>query len=99
LNKEEGDCGLMSMISLNQGLFAKAEALFAGGDFEYALMFYHRGNHLRPSEEFRLGIQKSEQAIRDSIGTSVSFTPRKWIELSLNCTRVDFLFHSLTFFV
>ena len=27
-----------------QGLFAKAEALYVRGDFEFALVFYHRGN-------------------------------------------------------
>ena len=42
-----------------QGLYQKAEALYAMGDFEFALVFYHRGHKLRPElEEFRLGIQK-----------------------------------------
>ena len=32
------------------------------GDFEFALVFYHRGHKLRPElEEFRLGIQKVRQ--------------------------------------
>jgi tetratricopeptide (TPR) repeat protein len=52
-----------------KGLFAKAEALYAMGDFEYALMNYHRGNKLRPElEEFRLGIQKAYEAIDNCIG-------------------------------
>ena len=39
------------------------------GDFEYALMYYHRGHHLRPElDEFRLGIQKAQEAIDNSIG-------------------------------
>jgi len=52
-----------------KALFQKAEALYAMGDFEAALMFYHRGNRLRPElEEFRIGIQKSREAIENSIG-------------------------------
>lgn len=40
------------------------------GDFEYALMYYHRGHHLRPElDEFRLGIQKAQEAIDNSIGS------------------------------
>ncbi|KAJ3209095.1 Tetratricopeptide repeat protein 25 [Entophlyctis luteolus] len=52
-----------------KGIFQKAEALYAMGDFELALMFYHRGNRLRPElDEFRIGIQKSREAIENSIG-------------------------------
>ena len=40
------------------------------GDFEYALMYYHRGHKLRPElDEFRLGIQKAQEAIDNSIGS------------------------------
>lgn len=53
-----------------QGLFQKAEALYQMGDFEMALVFYHRGNKLRPElQEFRLGIQKAQEAIDNSIGS------------------------------
>lgn len=39
------------------------------GEFEFALMFYHKGQKLRPQiEEFRLGIQKATKAIEDTIG-------------------------------
>ncbi|XP_060553244.1 outer dynein arm-docking complex subunit 4-like isoform X4 [Ruditapes philippinarum] len=52
-----------------KGLFQKAEALYQKGDFETALIFYHRGNKLRPElQEFRLGIQKCQEAINNSIG-------------------------------
>lgn len=52
-----------------KGLFQKAEALYAMGDFEFALVHYHRGNKLRPElNEFRLGIQKAREAIDNSIG-------------------------------
>eukprot|EP01137_Pigoraptor_chileana_P005691 Opistho-2@49090 len=53
----------------NKGLYQKAEALYAKGDFEMALVFYHRGHKLRPElDEFRLGIQKAREAIGNSIG-------------------------------
>ncbi|KAJ3086050.1 Tetratricopeptide repeat protein 25 [Quaeritorhiza haematococci] len=52
-----------------KGVFQKAEALYAQGDFEMALVLYHRGNKLRPElDEFRLGIQKAREAIDNSIG-------------------------------
>jgi tetratricopeptide (TPR) repeat protein len=52
-----------------KALFQKAEALYAMGDFEAALVFYHRGNRLRPElKEFHIGIQKSREAIENSIG-------------------------------
>lgn len=52
-----------------QGLYQKAEALYAMGDFEFALVFYHRGYKLRPElQEFRLGIQKAQEAIENSVG-------------------------------
>ncbi|XP_013787907.2 tetratricopeptide repeat protein 25-like, partial [Limulus polyphemus] len=52
-----------------RALYQKAEALFTMGNFEYALVFYHRGHKLRPEiEEFKLGIQKSQKAIDNSIG-------------------------------
>jgi len=40
------------------------------GDFEFALVFYHRGYRLRPElQKFRLGIEKSQQAIVNCIGS------------------------------
>jgi len=53
-----------------QGLYQKAEALYTMGDFEFALVFYHRGCELRPElQKFRLGIQKSHEAIINCIGS------------------------------
>ena len=41
------------------------------GDFEYALVFYHRGHKIRPElHEFTLGIQKAQEAINNSIGSA-----------------------------
>jgi len=53
-----------------KGLYQKAEILYAMGDFEHALMFYHRGHNVRPQmDEFTLGIQKAQEAINNSIGS------------------------------
>lgn len=52
-----------------QGLLMKADAYYQMMQFEYALMFYHRGFKLRPEiQQFRLGIQKSQEAIGNCIG-------------------------------
>ena len=57
------------LFTFLQALFQKAEALYSMGDFEHALVFYHRGNKLRPEQQdFRLGIQKAQEAIDNSIG-------------------------------
>lgn len=54
-----------------KGLYQKAEALYSKGDFEHALVNFHRGGKLRPDkEEFKLGIQKSEEAIDNAIGSN-----------------------------
>jgi tetratricopeptide (TPR) repeat protein len=54
-----------------KGIFSKAESLYATGDFEMALVYYHRGNKLRPEfNDFRLGIQKASEAIDNSIGST-----------------------------
>lgn len=45
------------------------------GDFEHALMFYHRGSKIRPDlSEFKLGIQKTQEAITNSIGSKSNYT-------------------------
>ena len=56
-------------LYLMQGLYQKAETMYAMGDFEYALVFYHRGDKIRPDiKAFKLGIQKAQEAINNSIG-------------------------------
>ncbi|XP_058509839.1 outer dynein arm-docking complex subunit 4 [Solea solea] len=56
-----------------EGLYQKAEALYYMGEFEFALVFYHRGQKLRPQiQEFRLGIQKAQEAIENSVGSPSS---------------------------
>ncbi|XP_045065599.1 outer dynein arm-docking complex subunit 4 isoform X2 [Coregonus clupeaformis] len=58
---------------LFKGLIQKAEALYTMGDFEFALVFYHGGHKLWPElQEFRLGIQKVQEAIDNSVGSPSS---------------------------
>eukprot|EP00061_Rhincodon_typus_P018414 g47580.t1 len=64
-----------SLVALEKvvGLYRKAESLYAKGEFELALMFYHRGHKLRPDDRnFRLGIQKAREAIDNSVGSPSS---------------------------
>ncbi|CAF0922726.1 unnamed protein product, partial [Brachionus calyciflorus] len=52
-----------------KSLYQKAEALYAMGEFELALVFYHRGKRLRSDiREFHLGISKAEEAINNCVG-------------------------------
>jgi len=52
-----------------QALYQKAETLYIKGNFELALVYYHRGQKLKPeSEVFRLGIQKAQEAIDSAVG-------------------------------
>ncbi|XP_066878197.1 outer dynein arm-docking complex subunit 4 isoform X2 [Kogia breviceps] len=58
--------------SFSNGILQKAETLYTMGDFEFALVFYHRGYQLRPNREFRVGIQKAQEAINNSVGSPSS---------------------------
>lgn len=61
--------------SFIKAIYQKAEALYYLGDFEHSLMYYHRGLHIRPDHQgFKLGVQKSQKAIENAIG---SFMPSK----------------------
>lgn len=58
-----------------RAIYQKAEALYFLGQFEHSLMFFHRGLRLRPEMNmFRLGVQKSRQAIEKTIGGCVPKT-------------------------
>ncbi|XP_019949856.2 outer dynein arm-docking complex subunit 4 isoform X2 [Paralichthys olivaceus] len=60
-----------------EGLYQKAEALYHMGELEYALVFYHRGQKLRPQmQEFRLGIQKAQDGIVNCINNHTSVKPK-----------------------
>lgn len=52
-----------------RAIYQKAEALYFLGNFEHSLMFFHRGLRLRPELAcFRLGVQKTQEAIENTIG-------------------------------
>ncbi|CAK8674799.1 outer dynein arm-docking complex subunit 4-like isoform X2 [Clavelina lepadiformis] len=70
---QDAEASLMENKEFHKGLYQKAEALYQMGDFEYALVFYHRGHKLRPElQEFRLGIQKAQEAIDNCVGSPSS---------------------------
>lgn len=66
----DAESSLQEDKHFHKGLFQKAEALYSRGEFELALVFYHRGHKMRPElQEFRLGIQKAQEAIDNSVGS------------------------------
>ncbi|NWR88512.1 TTC25 protein, partial [Furnarius figulus] len=70
---KDAEASLQRDKTFCEGLYQKAETLYAMGDFEFALVFYHRGRRLRPDlHKFKLGINKAEEAIINSIGNPAS---------------------------
>ncbi|XP_057573229.1 outer dynein arm-docking complex subunit 4 isoform X2 [Hippopotamus amphibius kiboko] len=68
----DAEASLQGDPTFCKGLLQKAETLYTMGDFEFALVFYHRGYKLRPDREFRVGIQKAQEAINNSVGSPSS---------------------------
>ncbi|XP_052843253.1 LOW QUALITY PROTEIN: outer dynein arm-docking complex subunit 4 [Drosophila gunungcola] len=53
-----------------RAIYQKAESLYYLGQFEQSLMFFHRGLRARPELAlFRLGVQKTQEAIENTIGS------------------------------
>ncbi|XP_065555098.1 outer dynein arm-docking complex subunit 4 isoform X2 [Lathamus discolor] len=70
---KDAEASLQNDQTFSKGLYQKAEALYTMGDFEFALVFYHRGYRLRPElHKFKLGIEKSQEAIINCIGAPSS---------------------------
>ncbi|XP_039553114.1 outer dynein arm-docking complex subunit 4 isoform X3 [Passer montanus] len=70
---KDAEASLQIDSTFYEGLYQKAAALYAMGDFEFALVFYHRGRRLRPDlHKFQLGINKAEEAIINCIGNPSS---------------------------
>ncbi|NWI50793.1 TTC25 protein, partial [Calyptomena viridis] len=70
---KDAEASLQNDNTFYEGLYQKAEALYTMGDFEFALVFYHRGRRLRPDlHKFQLGINKAEEAIINCIGNPSS---------------------------
>ena len=75
LGQKDAEEALLADPKCFKAVFLKAECLYTRGDFEHALVFYHRGHQLRPElAEFRIGIQKSAEAIENSIGGKQKIT-------------------------
>ncbi|XP_028341890.1 outer dynein arm-docking complex subunit 4 isoform X1 [Physeter macrocephalus] len=68
----DAEASLQGDPTFCKGILQKAETLYTMGDFEFALVFYHRGYKLRPNREFRVGIQKAQEAINNSVGSPSS---------------------------
>ncbi|NXT71672.1 TTC25 protein, partial [Chaetops frenatus] len=67
---KDAEASLQIDKTFPEGLYQKAETLYTMGDFEFALVFYHRGRRLRPDlHKFQLGINKAEEAIINCIGS------------------------------
>uniref|UniRef100_A0A8C3R5V7 Outer dynein arm-docking complex subunit 4 n=1 Tax=Cyanoderma ruficeps TaxID=181631 RepID=A0A8C3R5V7_9PASS len=67
---KDAEASLQIDKTFSEGLYQKAETLYTMGDFEFALVFYHRGRRLRPDlHKFQLGINKAEEAIVNCIGS------------------------------
>ncbi|XP_050426693.1 uncharacterized protein LOC126837013 [Adelges cooleyi] len=65
---KDAEVALQEDSTYLKAIYQKAEALYHLGDFEHALVFYHRGLHVRPElEQFRLGVQKAREAIENAI--------------------------------
>ncbi|NXO64639.1 TTC25 protein, partial [Phainopepla nitens] len=70
---KDAEASLQIDQTFPEGLYQKAETLYTMGDFEFALVFYHRGRRLRPDmHKFQLGINKAEEAIVNCIGNPSS---------------------------
>ncbi|XP_055263839.1 outer dynein arm-docking complex subunit 4 isoform X2 [Moschus berezovskii] len=69
---EDAEASLQGDPTFCKGILQKAETLYTMGDFEFALVFYHRGYKLRPNREFKVGIQKAQEAINNSVGSPSS---------------------------
>ncbi|NXH92580.1 TTC25 protein, partial [Edolisoma coerulescens] len=66
---KDAEASLQIDKTFPEGLYQKAETLYTMGDFEFALVFFHRGRRLRPDiHKFQLGINKAEEAIMNCLG-------------------------------
>ncbi|XP_061597558.1 outer dynein arm-docking complex subunit 4 [Cololabis saira] len=67
---QEAETLLEGDQSCYEALYQKAEALYYMGNFPFALVFYHRGQKIRPQmREFKLGIQKADESTQRAADT------------------------------
>ncbi|NXL95955.1 TTC25 protein, partial [Alectura lathami] len=70
---KDAEASLQNDKMFPKGLYQKAETLYTMGDFEFALVFYHRGYKQHPELlKFKLGIQKCQEAIINCVGSPSS---------------------------
>ncbi|XP_053684216.1 outer dynein arm-docking complex subunit 4 [Sabethes cyaneus] len=74
---QDAETALLLDKSNIRAIYQKAEALYYLGQFEHSLMFFHRGLRLRPElASFRLGVQKTQEAIENTIGSNTKNQPQ-----------------------
>lgn len=74
----DAEVALLSDKNNIRAIYQKAESLYFLGQFEHSLMFFHRGLRLRPElKSFRLGVQKTQEAIENTIGITSTAKPNK----------------------
>lgn len=72
----DAELALLSDKNNIRAIYQKAESLYFLGQFEHSLMFFHRGLRLRPEmKSFRLGVQKTQEAIENTIGVTTMPKP------------------------
>ncbi|XP_043760534.1 outer dynein arm-docking complex subunit 4 isoform X2 [Cervus elaphus] len=89
---EDAEASLQGDPTFCKGILQKAETLYTMGDFEFALVFYHRGYKLRPDREFKVGIQKAQEAINNSVGNLIKGTIKRGLTVEdLIMTGINYL--------
>lgn len=74
----DAEVALLSDSNNIRAIYQKAESLYYLGQFEHSLMFFHRGLRLRPElKSFKLGVQKTQEAIENTIGITSMAKPTK----------------------
>ncbi|NWR63368.1 TTC25 protein, partial [Bucorvus abyssinicus] len=87
---KDAEASLQDDKTFSEGLHQKAETLYTMGDFEFALVFYHRGYRLCPDlQKFRLGIEKSQEAIVNCIGSPSSVKLQNTGELCFTSRQAE----------
>ncbi|XP_032727526.1 tetratricopeptide repeat protein 25 isoform X5 [Lontra canadensis] len=89
---KDAEASLQGDPTFCKGILQKAETLYTMGDFEFALVFYHRGYKLRPDREFKVGIQKAQEAINNSVGNLIKGTIKHGLTVEdLIMTGINYL--------
>ncbi|XP_055853619.1 outer dynein arm-docking complex subunit 4 [Episyrphus balteatus] len=75
---EDAEMALIEDANNMRAIYQKAESLYYLGQFEQSLMFFHRVLRARPELDLiRLGVQKTQEAVQNTLGTSRHVKPCK----------------------